>query len=117
MAYSDPSSSKLRGFDPRVNMSKQLQNRKTRKNTQENFRRRKVNLISKADDLYRVFGADVFLIIRKRGRYCAYNSREGLDWPPTKEQLVSLFIAVKMVTNKLSGTWVSFTKNKDTSGL
>ncbi|KAF8847691.1 hypothetical protein BDZ45DRAFT_754648 [Acephala macrosclerotiorum] len=68
-------------------MSKQLQNRKTRKNTQENFRRRKINLISKADDLYRLFGADVFLVIRKRGKYCGYNSREELDWPPTKGEL------------------------------
>ncbi|KAH6667811.1 hypothetical protein B0J14DRAFT_658590 [Halenospora varia] len=68
-------------------MSKQLQNKKTRKNTQENFRRRKINLISKADDLHRFFGADIFLVIRKRGRYCAYYSREELDWPPTKEQL------------------------------
>jgi hypothetical protein len=79
---------------PKANMPKQLQIRKTRKITQENFRRRKINLISKADYLYCFFRANVFLVIQKRGRYCAYNSREGLDWPPTKEQPVSLFTAV-----------------------
>jgi hypothetical protein len=90
---------------PRANMSKQLQNRKTRKNTQENFRRRKINLISKADDLYRFFGADIFLVIQKRGKYCGYNSREELDWPPIKEELVSLFYRhLKIATNKLLGT-------------
>jgi len=89
---------------PRANMSRQLQNRKTRKNTQENFRRRKINLISKADDLYRFFGADVFLVIRKKGKYSGYNSREKLDWPPTKEELVSLsFRHLKTVMNKFLG--------------
>jgi hypothetical protein len=94
MAYSDPIKfSNCEDLIPTANMSKQLQNRKTRKNTQENFRRRKINLINKADDIHRFFGADVFLVIRKRGRYYAYISRERLDWPPKKEQLVSLFTA------------------------
>jgi hypothetical protein len=43
------------------------QQRKKR-NTQEKFRRRKISLVSKVDDLYRFFGADVFLAIRKRGK-------------------------------------------------
>jgi hypothetical protein len=86
-------------------MCKQLQNRKMRKNTQENFRRRKINLISKADDIHRLFGADVFLVIRKKGKYCGYNSREELSWPPRKEELVSLFYChLKIATNKLLGT-------------
>jgi len=71
-------------------MSGQLQNKKSRKNTQENFRRRKENLISKADDLHRLFGADVFLVIRKKGKYSGYNSTEELEWPPRQEELVSL---------------------------
>jgi len=83
-------------------MSKQLQNKKTRKNTQENFRRRKINLISKAG---RLFGAGIFLVIRKKGNYCGYNSREELDWPPRKEELVSLsYCYLKIATNKLLGT-------------
>jgi hypothetical protein len=69
------------------------QQRKKR-NTQEKFRRRKISLVSKVDDLHRFFGADVFLAIRKRGRYYAYISTEELHWPPTKEQIVSLFTAV-----------------------
>ncbi|KAG9228273.1 hypothetical protein BJ875DRAFT_349513, partial [Amylocarpus encephaloides] len=52
--------------------------------------RRKINLISKGDDLHRLFGVDVFLVIRKKGKHCGYNSRDKLDWPPTKEELVSL---------------------------
>jgi hypothetical protein len=86
-------------------MSDQLQSRKTRKNTQENFRRRKINIISKADDLQRFFGADVFLVIRKKGKLCGYISRDKPDWPPTKEELVSLsYRRLKIATNKLLGT-------------
>jgi hypothetical protein len=70
------------------------QRKKRIKVTQEKFRRRKISLVSKVDDLHRFFGADVFLVIRKRGRYYAYISTEELHWPPTKEQIVSLFTAV-----------------------
>ena len=106
MAYSDPIKfSNCEDLIPRTNMSRQLQNRKTRKNTQENFRRRKINLINKADDLHRFFRADVFLVIRKKGKYSRYNSREELDWPPTKGELVSLsYRHLKIATNKLLGT-------------
>jgi hypothetical protein len=71
-------------------MSKQLLNRKSRKNIQENFRRRRINLIGKADDLHRFFGADIFLVIRRKGKYYGYNSRQDLAWPRTKEELVIL---------------------------
>ena len=105
MAYSDPIKfSNCEDLIPRTNMSGQLQNRKTRKNTQENFRRRKINLISKADDLHRFFGADIFLVIRKKGKYSGYNLREELDWPLIKKELISLsFRHLKTTTNKLLG--------------
>jgi hypothetical protein len=60
------------------------------KNTREKFRRRKISLFNKADDFHRIFGADVFFVIRKKGRYYTYTSAEKLHWPPTKEQIVSL---------------------------
>ena len=106
MAYSDPI--KFLNYEdliPKANMSRQLQNKKTKKNTQENFRQRKINLINKADNLHRFFRADVFLVIRKKGKYSGYNSREELDWPLTKGELVSLFYRyLKIATNKLLGT-------------
>jgi hypothetical protein len=60
-----------------------------KKNTQEKFRRRKISVLKKADDLHRFFGADVFFVIRKKGKYYAYISAEKPHWPPTKEQIVS----------------------------
>jgi hypothetical protein len=65
-----------------------------KKNTQENFRRRKTSLLSKANELHCFFGADVFFAIRKNGKYYAYISAENPHWPPTKDQIVSLFATI-----------------------
>jgi hypothetical protein len=93
------------------------QQRKKR-NIQEKFRRRKISLVSKVDDLHRFFGADIFLVIRKRGRYSAYISSDELHWPPTKEQIVSLFYyRVEIVTDKLSETELPPTRDEDPSRL
>ncbi|TVY90171.1 hypothetical protein LAWI1_G005274 [Lachnellula willkommii] len=73
------------------------QQRKKR-NTQEKFRRRKISLVSKVDDLHRFFGADAFLVIRMRGRYYAYISTEGPYWPPTKEQMEQSYPLPEMKT-------------------
>jgi hypothetical protein len=62
-----------------------------KKNTREKFRRRKISLLKKADDLHRFFGADVFFAIRKNRKYYAYISAKKPYWPPTKEQIVSPF--------------------------
>jgi hypothetical protein len=67
---------------------------RNKKNIQENFRRRKISLLSKANDLHRSFGVDVFFAIRRKGKYYAYISAEKPHWPPTKEQIVSLFATV-----------------------
>jgi hypothetical protein len=73
-------------------MFKQKENRKCKKNTQEKFRRRKTSLISKADDLHRLFGAQVFLAIQYNGKYHTYVSTANSYWPPTREQIVSLLL-------------------------
>jgi hypothetical protein len=89
-----------------------------KRNTQEKFRRRKISLVSKVDDLHRFFRADVFLVIRKRGRYSGYISSDELYWPPTKEQIVSPFYyRVKIVTDKFSETELPPTRDEDPSRL
>lgn len=72
-------------------MYDQQRNKKKRRNTQEKFRRRKISLISKVDDLHRLFGVDVFFVIQKNGRYYGYISVVNPYWPPNKEQIVSPF--------------------------
>jgi hypothetical protein len=49
-----------------------------KKNTREKFQRRKISLFNKADDFHRIFGADVFFVIREKGRYYTYTSAKEL---------------------------------------
>jgi len=50
-------------------MYKQEQNKK---NTLEKFQQRKISLLSKANNLYRFFRANVFFVIQKKGKYYTY---------------------------------------------
>jgi hypothetical protein len=82
------------GWWPRL-VVKQQQDRRSGRNTQEMFRQRKISLISKADDLYRFYEAEVFFAIRTKGRYYVYTSSENSSWPPIMKQIVSLLAPVQ----------------------
>ena len=50
----------------------------------ENFRRQNVTFAEKAERLREEFGADVFILVRRKGRLMVYTSRNSLDdpqWP------------------------------------
>jgi hypothetical protein len=50
----------------------------------ENFRRQNVTFAKKADRLREEFGADVFILVRRKGKLLVYTSRDSLDdpqWP------------------------------------
>jgi hypothetical protein len=72
-------------------MYKQQKKNSPQKNIYENFRRRRISLINKIDDLYRFFGADVYFVIRKKNRHYVYVSAINSQWPPTIEQIVRVF--------------------------
>lgn len=55
----------------------------------QRFNRRKFNLVKKADQLARLCGIDLALIIRKNGRYYTYRSLDNDQWPPTLSEIVS----------------------------
>jgi hypothetical protein len=50
----------------------------------ENFRRQNIKFAEKADRLREEFGADVFILVRRKGKLKVYTSRDSLDdpqWP------------------------------------
>jgi hypothetical protein len=50
----------------------------------ENFRRQNVTFAEKADRLREEFGADVFILVRRKGKLLVYTSCDSLDdprWP------------------------------------
>ncbi|KAH8807065.1 hypothetical protein F5884DRAFT_788431, partial [Xylogone sp. PMI_703] len=62
---------------------------KTNRNIRENFRRRTKTVIKNVNVLDKKFGADVFLLIRKHGKYYIYSSFENWNWIPSKDEVVS----------------------------
>jgi hypothetical protein len=50
----------------------------------ENFRRQNITFVEKADRLRKEFGADMFVLIRRKGKLTVYTSRDSLidsQWP------------------------------------
>jgi len=60
---------------------------KTKRSIQEQFRRRTKSLLKKADELKRLCGAEVYLVIRRGGKFYTYSSLEN-SWPPSPETIV-----------------------------
>jgi hypothetical protein len=59
----------------------------------ENFRRQKLTFAEKGDRL-RVFDADVFILVRRKGKLMIYTSRNSLDnpqWPLRPEEIARYY--------------------------
>ena len=59
------------------------------KSNKKGFGRVLKTVIKKASRL-RIWGADVYLVVRYHGRYHEYSSLTDPAWPPTRDQVVSL---------------------------
>lgn len=56
----------------------------------QQFTRRKLNLMKKADQLARLCQADVALIVRRNGRFYTYRSMDHQQWPPAMSEIVRI---------------------------
>ena len=56
----------------------------------QQFVRRKLNLMKKADQLARLCYVDVALIIRRNGRYYTYRSIGHQQWPLSMTEIVCM---------------------------
>lgn len=60
----------------------------------ENFRRQNVTFAEKADRFREDFGADVFTLVRRKGKLMVYTSRNSLDdpqWPLRPGEIANYF--------------------------
>lgn len=60
----------------------------------ENFRRQNLTFAEKGDRLGEEFGADVFILVRRKGKLTVYTSRNSLDdprWPLRPEDIASYY--------------------------
>ena len=58
------------------------------KRTDEKFRNRKNNILKKGDELRLLCGADVYILLRRKGRLYEYKSIDRPSWPPSSEEIV-----------------------------
>jgi len=75
---------------------------------QQQFLRRRSNLLKKADQLARLCNADLALIICKNGRYYTYRSTDRESWPPSIKEIVC-FELYNWIKLSSSGSSISFT--------
>jgi hypothetical protein len=59
-----------------------------KKATYEKFRKRKNNILKKGDELRLLCGADVYILLHRKGRYFTYKSTDQPSWPPPLEKIV-----------------------------
>lgn len=60
----------------------------------ENFRRQNLTYAEKGNRLRKDFGADVFILVRRKGKLTIYTSRNSLDdpqWPLRPEEIASYY--------------------------
>ena len=61
---------------------------KLKKATDENFRKWKKNILKKVDELRLLYGADAYILLRRKGKYYTYKSTNQPSWPPPLETIV-----------------------------
>lgn len=61
----------------------------------ELFRKRRLTLFNKANAMAQC-GADVYVVIRRYGKFYTYKNLESSEWPPSGEKIVSLDVLLKM---------------------
>jgi hypothetical protein len=59
------------------------------KSNNDRFRLRLTTVMKKADEL-RSYDAEIYVLVRRRGRYHEYSSADITEWPPTRPQVVIL---------------------------
>lgn len=55
----------------------------------EKFRKRRCNLMKKADELAYMCQADVYLVMYRGDKFYSYSSTDREEWPPSEEEMVS----------------------------
>ncbi|KAF2192054.1 hypothetical protein K469DRAFT_696103 [Zopfia rhizophila CBS 207.26] len=64
---------------------------RSKRATNENFRKRVETLGSKFTELWQDYGADVYFVAYRNGRFHTYSSTDNALWPPSPETLSKLY--------------------------
>ena len=67
---------------------------RSKRATNENFRKQKETFLEKANRLKRNFDADCYILIRRNGRFYIYTSTNQPSWPPNPQDLVGPLLSI-----------------------
>ncbi|OCK90182.1 uncharacterized protein K441DRAFT_666611 [Cenococcum geophilum 1.58] len=73
--------------------SKQRSLPRSKRATNENFRKQKETFLQKANRLKRDYDADCYILIRRNGRFYTYTSIDQPSWPPNPQDLEKFYPA------------------------
>lgn len=76
--------------ETRNNMDSQRLEARTRRNTNENYRKQVLTMLAKGERIRGSFDAEVYIQVRRNGRIDIYTSAVDDSLPLSKEILVSL---------------------------
>jgi len=66
----------------------------------QKFHKRRRNFLKKGNDLKKLCGAEIYVLLKYRGRYYAYTLTSDNSWSPTPEQIVSFHSISKKNDNE-----------------
>ena len=58
---------------------------------QESFRKRRNNFLRRAHEIGAQYGANIYVLIHRQGKYYVYTSTLCASWPPPVEEVVIYF--------------------------
>jgi len=80
-------------------MEKVRSQQRSTKGVTDNFRRRKITFMEKADELRSEFGCDIYVLGRRNGKLFNYtskeSSRDGPSWPLSLTEVVSSVLLIR----------------------
>jgi len=66
----------------------------------QKFHKQRHSFLKKGNDLKKLCGAEIYVLLKYRGKYYAYTSTSDNSWPPTPEQIVSFHSISTKIDNE-----------------
>ena len=77
---------------------------------QESFRKRRNNFLRRAHEIGAQYGANIYVLIHRQGKYYVYTSTLRTSWPPPVEEVVIYFLTrlhIKLTIRMVASSFAS----------
>jgi hypothetical protein len=84
----------LQAFKKRDKREGSVQKKSGGRRANENFEKRKRSLLRKCNETVELYDADLYIVVRRKGKCTVYSSRFVSSWPPRREDMVSFALYI-----------------------